>query len=365
MAVRVKEKSKGSGEWWIFINHKGRRRSKKIGDKHTANAVAKEVRQQLAKGDLGMFRPECPTVAQYGSEWLKSPLIEWTDGTLENYVSVFNLYIKKHFGNKKLNEIKRKHIKKFIGGIERATSTKRTILSVLSGILDSALDDELISSNPCNGTQKFCGKAIRKKVDPLSADEVQIMLGNASWLEFVYYAFYFVAVRTGLRLGELLGLKWKDVNLEKRHLTVKRSFYYKTKSWNPPKNKKTRRVDLTPATVEVLKELQSRRKLVSLKGDDLVFTLTGEPLSYSQLWEKFKAVTPRSVRIHDLRHTYATLRIAKNDNLLDVSRQLGHHSVAFTLDRYAHWVPGECKGQVDELDSLHLSAPQAHPRGVN
>ena len=59
----------------------------------------------------------------------------------------------------------------------------------------------------------------------------------------------------------------------------------------------------------------------------------------------------RQIRIHDLRHTYATLRISKGDNILDVSKQLGHHSVKITLDVYAHWMPGGKKSEVDELDS--------------
>jgi integrase len=58
----------------------------------------------------------------------------------------------------------------------------------------------------------------------------------------------------------------------------------------------------------------------------------------------------RRIRIHDLRHTYATLRISKGDNILDVSKQLGHHSVKITLDIYAHWMPGGKKSEVDELD---------------
>ena len=57
---------------------------------------------------------------------------------------------------------------------------------------------------------------------------------------------------------------------------------------------------------------------------------------------------------------YATLRIAKGDNILDVSKQLGHYKVSFTLDQYAQWVPGEHKGQVDELDNLHFLTPYAH-----
>ena len=74
MAVTVREKVKGSGVWWIFINHQGKRRSKKIGDKRTANAVAKKVRERLAAGDIGIVREQCPTIKKYGRQWLKSPL---------------------------------------------------------------------------------------------------------------------------------------------------------------------------------------------------------------------------------------------------------------------------------------------------
>ena len=72
----------------------------------------------------------------------------------------------------------------------------------------------------------------------------------------------------------------------------------------------------------------------------------------------------RTIRIHDLRHTYASLRINKGDNIADVSNQLGHHSVKLTLDVYHHWIPGDKKAEVDALDDLspmHPNAPQVHP----
>jgi len=72
----------------------------------------------------------------------------------------------------------------------------------------------------------------------------------------------------------------------------------------------------------------------------------------------------RKIRIHDLRHTYSTLRISKGDNIQDVSNQLGHHSVKLTLDVYSHWIPGKKKVEVDALDDqefIHSSAPPLHP----
>ena len=137
MAVIVREKVKGSGEWWIFINHKGKRRSKKIGDKRTANTVARKVRQRLAAGDLGMLRDRCPTIAKYGLQWLDSPLREQAESTLVKYKEAFELYIKPYFSNKRLNEIKKRHVKDFVGelkGKELSTSRSQAILSVLSGV---------------------------------------------------------------------------------------------------------------------------------------------------------------------------------------------------------------------------------------
>lgn len=79
---------------------------------------------------------------------------------------------------------------------------------------------------------------------------------------------------------------------------------------------------------------------------------------FNKVLEKAKS---RKIRIHDLRHTYATLRISAGHNIADVSAQLGHHSVKLTMDVYYHWLPGQNKSQVDELDSMHSNAPHPHP----
>ena len=358
MAVIVREKVKGSSEWWVFINHKGRRKSKKVGSK-----VAREIEARLAKGDMGMIREQSPTVAKYGREWLDSPHRQWADGTFQNYDTAFNLYIKEHLGSKQLNEIKRRDVKNFIGKLNGLSSKrKKTILTVLSSIFENAIDDELVNVNPCQNTTKHCGNETVNGITVLTPDEVQTLLENAAALPYKVYTLYLVAVRTGLRIGELLALRWSDIDFENRYMEVSRNYDYLRDTYGPPKNKKTRTVDLSPATVEALKNLQAKRKVVSIEGDDLVFVDDkGEPLKYYSLRYALKKVFPKRIRIHDLRHTYATLRIAKGDNILDVSKQLGHHKVAFTIDHYGHWIPGEHKSQVDELDNLHLSAPYPHP----
>ncbi len=231
---------------------------------------------------------------------------------------------------------------------------------MLSGIYENAIEDEIISSNPCQGTTKYCGKDTEISINPLTAAEVQKMLEKAAELKIELSTACLVAVRTGIRLGELLALVWSDIDWNKRTVDVNKTYDYRLKKIRLPKNKKTRTVDLTPATVEALRKLRQQRKVVSIAG--LVFVNgKGKRLIYNYLQRKVKEVSPRPIRFHDLRHTYATSRIAKGDNIVDVSKQLGHSKVSMTLDQYAHWMPGEHKSQVDELDNLHLSAPYTQP----
>jgi integrase len=365
MAVIVREKKKGSGEWWVFINYKGKRRTKKIGSKKAANLVKREVEARLARGDMGMLREKCPTVAQYGEEWLDSPLMEWAESTRINNRCTFGLHIKPQLGSKRLNEIKRKDIKTLIAKVKAkglSPARLQSVVTVLSGMFENAIEDELVHSNPCHNTRKHCGNEAVNDIDPLTAAEVQTMLDNASKLPAVAYTFYLMAVRTGMRVGELSALEWSDIDFDNRYVEVGKSYNYHTRQVGLTKNKKSRKVDLSPVVIEALKSLLAHRKVVSIGGDDLIFVNEkGKRLCYWYLRRTINTVTPKRIRLHDLRHTYATLRIAKGDNILDVSKQLGHHKAAFTLDQYGHWMPGEHKSQVDELDNLHLTAPYAHP----
>ena len=130
---------------------------------------------------------------------------------------------------------------------------------------------------------------------------------------------------------------------------------------------------MSPQLTETLKSLKGTFRLKIADNNfepEYVFKSSGGELINLNNWRKrifYKAIEKaeiRSIRIHDLRHTYATLRINKGDNIADVSNQLGHHSVKLTLDVYHHWMPGDKKSEVDALDDLspsHPNAPQTHP----
>jgi integrase len=175
-----------------------------------------------------------------------------------------------------------------------------------------------------------------------------------------WYPFFLTALRTGMRLGELLALQPGDLDFNGGFIEVKRNF---TRGHlTTTKSGKSRRVDMSKELSATLKTYLVERKKDTLKNgwgeppEWLFYSAEGRMIDgnnfrkrvFSKVLEKAGL---RQIRIHDLRHTYATLRISKGDNILDVSKQLGHHSVKITLDVYAHWMPGGKKSEVDELDS--------------
>lgn len=167
------------------------------------------------------------------------------------------------------------------------------------------------------------------------------------------YAAFLLAATTGLRRGEVLGLRWADVDLEAARISVRQSLVlvaYEPKFSEPKTNRSRRSVALDGRTVATLrswrKQQLEERMLLGVGYDDseLVFTRDDgrfvHPDRFSQLFDKYVAVSelPR-IRLHDLRHTHATLALAAGVHPKVVSERLGHSTVAFTLDVYSHAVP--------------------------
>jgi integrase len=183
-----------------------------------------------------------------------------------------------------------------------------------------------------------------------------------------YYPHVLCALRTGLRIGEIVALTWKDIDFEKRQITVKRSC--RNRRITGTKNNKRRHVDMTPHLAETLKELRTEQKKRALKKGwsfpDWVFAnRKGKMLRNiafrDALMRCLDDAGLKRIRVHDLRHTYATIRLLRGHNVGDVSYQLGHSSIKITYDAYGHWIPGHFKSEIDELDEMHPNAPHAHP----
>lgn len=176
------------------------------------------------------------------------------------------------------------------------------------------------------------------------------------------------ALRTGMRIGEIQALQWGDIDFNGRFIEVRRSWRHGRTT--DTKNKKRRRIDMTLYLAETLKALRTVQKKRALKNgrgvSEWVFAdKTGQIMcreAFRRALNKcFGLAGIRRLRVHDLRHSYATIRLMKGHNIGDVSYQLGHSSISITYDIYGHWIPGKFKSEVDELDEERPSAPYTNP----
>lgn len=366
MGVIVKQKIKGKGKpWWVFINHNGMRKAKMIGDKPAAEDVASRIRRKLK---LGEFRIEdekrLPLFRDYTKKWLEGyAKTACKYSTWKSYKINVDLHLNPILGNKHLNEITRTNVKDLIyqklnQGL--TPSTVRNIKAALSGIMTYAFEDGLISVNPASRTGKLIKKKDRKEdINPFTKEEVTLFLDACLKYFPRFYPLFLCAVRTGMRLGEILALKWEDIDFNGRFIEVKRS--YVAGQITTPKSGKSRRVDMSlqlTGTLERLKESRDeealRRRWDSMP--EWVFCNgNGRLIDHNNLRKQvfYKCLEIgglRRVRIHDLRHTYASLLIAQGESLAYIKDQLGHHSIQITVDTYGHLIPGANKSAVDKLD---------------
>lgn len=366
MGAKVKEYPKGSGVFYIFIHHKGKRKAMRVGkNKRLANQAAEKIAEKLLTGEYNIEKNDCPKFEQYAERWLSLPH-DWKESTLESYQFNLGLHIYPALAKLRLDEITRKKLKEFFDNLlikGLSLKTVKLIKAPISGVLSHAVDSEVIERNPLDGL-KVSGKRSLFKVDPLTEDQAADLLEQSQiFMAGYYYPHLLTLLRTGIRLGELIALKWNVINYEKREIEIKRSG--RKGRITDTKNHKNRFVDMTPHLTETLKDWHTEQKRSALKAgkplSEWVFSgKRGDNLCPITLTNALKrcleGANLHRIRIHDLRHSYATIRLLRGHNIGDVSYQLGHSSISMTYDLYTHWIPGKFKSEVDDLDNTQKSA---------
>ncbi len=384
MGGRVRQKTKGKGNpWWVFITHNGKRTSRKVGDKKAAEVVASTIRAKLQLGEFDLEDPKpVPTFNEYADSWISINIpATCKESTVRGYKDVLRLHVLPGFGDFIVTDITRGMVKDFLldknnNGYKKSTTNH--MKNVISGILNKALDDEIIQVNPAlNLGKNFLKTKDRtQSIGVLTSDELKHLLDTVKKHFPRHYTLFLLLARTGVRIGEALALQWNDLDFNNRSIEIKRSTA--RGKITTPKSGKARPVDMSLQLAEILKEHETacKKKGLALGLGELpeyVFTnecgniIDTDNWRYRVFYKAVKKAGIKRIRIHDLRHTYATLRISKGDNVADVSNQLGHHSVKFTMDIYYHWFPGKKKSEVDGLDDptfIHPNAPHAHPKHV-
>ena len=198
-----------------------------------------------------------------------------------------------------------------------------------------------------------------KEIDPLTREELTQLLAAIQEHAPNYHPLFLCLARTGMRIGEALALQWGDIDFQGHFLTIRRN-YVRSKITRP-KNGKTRRVDMSQQLTDVLYNLMTQRQAEAVlqgmsEASTWVFcSTTGGLLDKDNLRKRvfyhcLNKSDMRRVRMHDLRHTYASLLIQQRESLAYIKDQLGHHSIQMTVDIYGHLIPGGNKAAVDRLD---------------
>jgi integrase len=320
----------------------------------TRAAVAEKLTKAMADRNGGLiFDVGNLTVGEYLDSWL-SDSVRGTvrPSTFERHEGIIRLHIKPSLGRVGLKKLTPAHVRglhreKLDAGL--APATVRKIHSTLHKALSQAVSDGIV---PRNAADVKAPRPTPEEMQPLSEAEARAFLDTARGDRFE--PLYMLAISTGLRRGELLGLRWKDVDLERGTLRVGRALVREAGRHvlGETKTRRGRRqINLTPRAVSTLKahckkQLEEKIKLTGLHRDHgLIFaTRVGTPINPENLVNRsFKPLLERAslpeIRFHDLRHTCATLLLSKNVNPKIVSEMLGHATIAITLDTYSHVLP--------------------------
>jgi integrase len=329
--------------------------------------VADKLAKALAnRADGLVFDAGALTVGEYLDRWLKDVQDTVRRSTYEGYEYAIEPHIKPALGRIKLKDLTPTQVRWFYrdrldSGLAPATVHKLHV--VLHKALKTAVSDGLIPRNAAAGLK--LPRITREEINSLSSEEARSLLESARGDRLE--ALYILALNTGMRQGELLALKWDDVDLERGVLRVRRTLTHSDKTFilgEPKTNKSRRTIRLTTSAVQALKvhlsrQLEEMERMGSLyQPGGLIFaTEAGTIINPSNLRNRsFKPLLKRAglrpIRFHDLRHTCATLLLSKDVNPKIVSEMLGHSSVSITLDIYSHLLPDMQEKAAKALEEL-------------
>lgn len=281
--------------------------------------------------------------------------------TVRNYTERYERNIKKVIGSKLLTEVKPVHCQKIFSDMAEEGYKTTTIYQTriaLYNMLEFARENDVIISNPCKKSVKSdMGKPSEKK-EALTIDVQKKFLDAV--VGYSYENQYRFILQTGLRTGELIGLKWSDIDFDNRTMKIERTmeYRYKVGEWRvgPPKSKSGyRTIPLTDEAIRILKEQRAKNrslKLIPIEWTDTVFLCRkGTPVKNSTydtgLFKYCDRVGIPRFSMHVLRHTFATRCIEGGMKPKTLQKILGHSNIGITMNLYVHITEDEKHREID------------------
>jgi integrase len=297
----------------------------------------RDTLDQARRGELPSLVQTGATIADAAAEYLRyiEHDRERKPSTIKGYRWLINSQILPALGTTRVEELTQDQVEHWFAALAGKPSSKRKTLVVLHGIMERARKQHRLPLNPVKDVEKP-PQHRGGEIHVLSPEEVRALVRAAASAQDA--AIYLTAAFTGLRMGELIALRWRDIDQDGATIRVRAS--YSAGAQTTPKSGKVRAVPLARDVAEALTGLRSRPYLTG--DDDLVFLGdTGSYLDGSALRRRYKAALAsaglRPLRFHDLRHTFGTRVIAHAD-IRRVQEWMGHADIQTTM-RYLHYAP--------------------------
>ena len=351
----IRKRSDGRWEARIIVGHKNDGSPMyKSAFANTQKSALKQLHQLIdLYRDVDLTEDSRMTLGEWLDKWLDEYMIfTIRESTLDSYRAMVKNQVKPFIGGKQISSLTTADMQKFYNKIKKegrvrphpihgktlADSMVRGVHMMLHEALDAAVKERLLAKNPTNGTTVPKCNYPEKQI--LGDNQLETFLeaikGHEYWCDFFY-----VEVMTGLRRGEICGLKWQDISFEENRLQVKRSVSVKKGGGVSIGETKTetgvRCIQMPPSVAELLK---SKKQTAITEWVFPHFLYPEQPISPASAYRKLKVILKNAelplIRFHDLRHTFATHATQGGVDPKTLAGILGHTNASFTLDTYTH-----------------------------
>ena len=345
------EKDKKTGKWLIqyrYTDWQGKRRKSTKRGFATKREAEEWLRNFLItqKADFDM------KFADFWKMYCADMETRLREHTMRTKKYIVELKILPYFGNKRVNDITAADIRQWQNELIKkgySPTYLKTINNQLSAIFNYAVRYYDLKSNPCEKAGSM-GKSKAEEMDFWTGEEFRKFIDSVMNKRLSYMAFM-TLYWTGMRLGELLALNPKDVDLKKRTISITKSYQRLGKKdvITPPKTPKSKRVITIPEFLAAdIKDYMD--SLYDLQEDDRLFPITKYYLEH-EMQRGIKESGVKRIRVHDLRHSHASMLIELGFSPLEIANRLGHEKVETTLNTYAHLYPNKQTKLAERLDS--------------